>query len=77
MNRMRVEDQWVTLQQEGVDTFPDPAIPEQPPDCGDPDLCKGCRYPSVGFLCMGMDGRCLKTEMKRFDERRERQHETK
>lgn len=77
MNRMKVGDQWVTLQQGDIDTFPDPAIPEQPPDCGAPDLCKGCRYPSVGFLCMGIDGRCLKTEMRRFDERRERQHETK
>ena len=76
MNRMKVGDQWVTLQREDIDTFPEPAIPEQPSDCGNPDLCKGCRYPSVGFLCRGVDGRCLRSEMKRLYERRKRQHET-
>ena len=76
MNRMKVGDQWVTLQREDIDILPDPAIPEQPSDCGGPSLCKGCRYPSVGFLCRGADGRCLRSEMKRLYERREWQHET-
>lgn len=77
MNRMRVEDQWIRLMDDPGDPYSEPVIPDTPPACSDTELCRDCRYPSVGFLCRGTDGRCLRSEMKRFDERRDRQHETK
>ena len=28
--------------------------------------CKGCPYPSTGFLCGGSDGECMKTRMQKI-----------
>ena len=53
----------------------EPVIPDTPSVYSDLELCMSCRYPSVGFLCKGTDGRCLRSEMKRLDERRDRRYE--
>lgn len=29
----------------------------------DTERCKGCPYPSVGFICWDADGTCLRTDM--------------
>ena len=31
-----------------------------------PYRCEGCPYPANGFLCWGRDGKCLRSEMRRF-----------
>lgn len=28
--------------------------------------CKGCPYPSTGFLCGSRDGECMKTRMQKI-----------
>ncbi len=28
--------------------------------------CKGCPYPSTGFLCGGSDGGCMKTRIQKI-----------
>ncbi len=28
--------------------------------------CKNCPYPSIGFLCGGSDGECMKTRMQKI-----------
>lgn len=28
--------------------------------------CRGCPYPSTGFLCVGSDGECMKTRMQKI-----------
>lgn len=28
--------------------------------------CRGCPYPSTGFLCGGSDGECMKTRVRKI-----------
>lgn len=51
-----------------------PAFPRDPPErviCSRYRRCRGCLYPSHGFLCWGRDGRCLRTVMRRICQRGE------
>lgn len=32
----------------------------------EPVSCKGCPYPSTGFLCGGSDGECMKTRIQKI-----------
>lgn len=34
----------------------------------DSPVCKGCPYPSTGFLCGGNDGDCMKTRIHKIKE---------
>lgn len=29
--------------------------------------CRGCPYPSTGFLCGGSDGKCMKTRVQKIN----------
>ena len=44
-----------------------PAEPPPRPVCTRSPLCVGCPYPANGFLCWGKDGKCLRSEMRRFN----------
>ena len=44
-----------------------PAEPPPRPVCTRSPLCEGCPYPANGFLCWGRDGKCLRSEMRKFD----------
>ena len=46
-----------------------PAEPPSRPVCTRSPLCEGCPYPATGFLCWGRDGKCLRTEMERIQNR--------
>lgn len=36
----------------------------------DREKCKGCPYPSVGFICWSTDGSCMRTDMDRISKSR-------
>ena len=46
-----------------------PAEPPPRPVCTRSPLCEGCPYPANGFFCWGRDGKCLRTEMERIQNR--------
>lgn len=57
-----------------------PTQREQRPVCRHSDRCKGCPYPSHGFICWHDENKCLKTEMERISKkerkrRNERNHQ--
>ncbi|HEX2925322.1 MAG TPA: hypothetical protein VHP38_03545 [Ruminiclostridium sp.] len=33
----------------------------------DTKQCRGCPYPSVGFICWAADGSCMRTEVNRIN----------
>ncbi|WP_204884733.1 hypothetical protein [Pseudoflavonifractor phocaeensis] len=48
--------------------------PEQKPVCRQFSRCEGCPYPSHGFLCWGSEDDCMRTRMKKLNEK-ETEHE--
>lgn len=37
-----------------------------------PCRCRDCPYPGHGFICLGKDGRCMRTEVEKFNRRSRR-----
>lgn len=52
---------------EGTDEPPKRYIVSQPPK--NISYCKGCPYPSVGFICWNPDGTCMKTDVDAINRR--------
>ena len=50
----------------------DSALVSEPVPLPGTDLnqCKGCPYPSHGFICNNAKGECLRTEIKKINERK-------
>ena len=51
-----------------------PVFPQDPPEqaaCSRYRRCQGCPHPSHRFLCWGRDGRCLRTAMRKMNQREE------
>ena len=39
------------------------------PVCMETPLCEGCPFPSLGFLCQGGDGECMRTRLMKLSEK--------
>lgn len=48
--------------------------PEQKPVCRQFSRCEGCPYPAHGFLCWGGEDDCMRTRVKKLNEK-ELEHE--
>lgn len=48
--------------------------PEEKPVCRQFSRCEGCPYPAHGFLCWGGEDDCMRTKMKKLNEK-ELEHE--
>ena len=54
-----------------------PCAPERSPDlpedpvCAFFEKCRGCPYPSHGFICWRSDGSCIRSEVERLNKRQE------
>lgn len=48
--------------------------PEQRPVCRQFSRCEGCPYPAHGFLCWGSEDDCMRTRVKKLNEK-EAEHE--
>lgn len=53
----------------------DAPLPYEKPACTRFERCKGCPYPSHGFICWREDGECMKTDVEKIAKReRERKN---
>lgn len=43
--------------------------PEQKPVCRQFSRCEGCPYPAHGFLCWGSEEDCMRTRVKKLNEK--------
>ena len=37
--------------------------------CTISEKCKGCQFPSSGFICWGSDGECLRTRFEKLQQK--------
>lgn len=51
-----------------------PPTPAPKPVCRQFSRCEGCPYPAHGFLCWGSQDDCMRTRMKKVNEK-ETEHE--
>ncbi len=54
---------------EGPDTRPEPL---EKPVCREGEECKGCPYPSHGFVCWDSSNNCIRKEVERMNAEKER-----